>query len=171
MKLSLNWLRDYVTIGVSPEKLAHKLTMAGLEVEKITAIDGDVVFDLEITPNRPDCLNMFGLADYERYRDRNHVFSDLFGLAPLTTESRTGEDPIAAEVVTAPEAGMLLAERSAEAIAGAVRELAARDVSREGTRRYAERFSWAATTAGQLELFARAVSAPGAPVHATLSHR
>src|SRR3989338_8096049 len=62
MKLSLNWLRDYVTIGVSPEKLAHKLTMAGLEVEKITAIDGDVVFDLEITPNRPDCLNMFGLA-------------------------------------------------------------------------------------------------------------
>ena len=35
MKLSLNWLRDYVTIGVSPEKLAHKLTMAGLEVEKL----------------------------------------------------------------------------------------------------------------------------------------
>ena len=62
MKLSLNWLRDYVTIGVSPEKLAHKLTMAGLEVEKITAVDGDVVFELEITPNRPDCLNMLGLA-------------------------------------------------------------------------------------------------------------
>lgn len=62
MKFSLNWLRDYVTIGVSPEKLAHKLTMAGLEVEKITAVDGDVVFELEITPNRPDCLNMLGLA-------------------------------------------------------------------------------------------------------------
>lgn len=62
MKLSLNWIRDYVTIGVSPEKLAHKLTMAGLEVEKITAVDGDVVFELEITPNRPDCLNMLGLA-------------------------------------------------------------------------------------------------------------
>ena len=45
-------------------------------------------------------LNIFGLANYEQYRDGNHVFSDLFGLAPLTTESRTGEDPIAAEVVT-----------------------------------------------------------------------
>jgi putative ABC transport system permease protein len=45
-------------------------------------------------------LNIFGLANYEHYRDRNHVFSDLFGLATLTTESRTGEDPIAAEVVT-----------------------------------------------------------------------
>ncbi len=45
-------------------------------------------------------LNMFGLATYESYRDGNHVFSDLFGLTPLTTRSRTGEDPIAAEVVT-----------------------------------------------------------------------
>ena len=45
-------------------------------------------------------LNIFGLAYYERVRDGNHVFSDLFGLARLTTESRTGEDPIAAEIVT-----------------------------------------------------------------------
>jgi predicted permease len=45
-------------------------------------------------------LNMFSLATYEQYRDGNHVFSDLFGLAPLTTESRTGEVPIGAEVVT-----------------------------------------------------------------------
>src|SRR3954469_20113831 len=45
-------------------------------------------------------LNMFGLADYERYRDRNHAFSDLFGLTPLTTASRSGEDPIGADIVT-----------------------------------------------------------------------
>jgi predicted permease len=45
-------------------------------------------------------LNTFGLASYEQYRDGNHVFSDLFGLAPLTTASRAGEDPIAAEIVT-----------------------------------------------------------------------
>lgn len=62
MKFSLNWLKDYVPVGVSPEKLAHKLTMAGLEVEKITTAGGDTVFELEITPNRPDCLNMLGLA-------------------------------------------------------------------------------------------------------------
>ena len=45
-------------------------------------------------------LNMFSLANYELYRDHNSVFSDMFGLAPLTTASRTGEDPIGAEVVT-----------------------------------------------------------------------
>jgi putative ABC transport system permease protein len=45
-------------------------------------------------------LNMFSLANYELYRDHNTVFSDMFGVAPLTTESRRGEDPIGAEVVT-----------------------------------------------------------------------
>jgi len=45
-------------------------------------------------------LNMFSLASYERYRDGNHVFSDVFGLAPLTTQSRTGDEPIGTEVVT-----------------------------------------------------------------------
>ena len=45
-------------------------------------------------------LNMFSLASYEYYRDGNHVFSDVFGLAPLTTQSRTGGEPIGAEVVT-----------------------------------------------------------------------
>jgi predicted permease len=45
-------------------------------------------------------LNMFSFANYERYRDGNHVFSDMFGLAPLTTESRANHEPIVAEVVT-----------------------------------------------------------------------
>lgn len=35
MKLSLNWLKEYVDIDVSPEELAHMLTMAGLEVEEL----------------------------------------------------------------------------------------------------------------------------------------
>ncbi|MCK5179541.1 MAG: phenylalanine--tRNA ligase subunit beta, partial [Candidatus Omnitrophica bacterium] len=62
MKLSLNWLKDYVTPGIPVDKLAHKLTMAGLEVEKISSVGGDTIFELEITPNRPDCLNMLGMA-------------------------------------------------------------------------------------------------------------
>ncbi len=45
-------------------------------------------------------LNIFSLADYELYRDHNSVFSEMFGLARLTTTARPGEDPIGAEVVT-----------------------------------------------------------------------
>lgn len=62
MKISLNWLKDYVSVNIPAEQLSQKLTMSGLEVEKISSIGGDTVFELEITPNRPDCLNMWGMA-------------------------------------------------------------------------------------------------------------
>ena len=62
MIISLQWIKDYVSCSLPAEKLAHRLTMAGMEVEKIDSVDGDTVFELEITPNRPDCLNMIGLA-------------------------------------------------------------------------------------------------------------
>lgn len=62
MKISLHWLKDYVSPGLSTEQLAHKLTIAGFEVEKVSAVPGDMVFDLEITPNRSDCLSVLGMA-------------------------------------------------------------------------------------------------------------
>jgi phenylalanyl-tRNA synthetase beta chain len=37
MKVSLNWLRDYVQISIDLEDLVHLLTMAGLEVEGVTS--------------------------------------------------------------------------------------------------------------------------------------
>ncbi|MCA9404069.1 MAG: phenylalanine--tRNA ligase subunit beta [Candidatus Omnitrophica bacterium] len=62
MKLSLNWLSDYVAHGADKELLAHKLTMAGMEIESVENVGGDTVFELEITPNRADCLSTIGLA-------------------------------------------------------------------------------------------------------------
>jgi glycosyltransferase involved in cell wall biosynthesis len=59
------------------------------------------------------------------------------------------------EVVAAPEAGVLMAERTPQALAQAVRRLFANLPDRGATRRYAERFGWGATTAGQLKLFGR----------------
>jgi glycosyltransferase involved in cell wall biosynthesis len=57
------------------------------------------------------------------------------------------------EVVTAPEAGVLMDERSSTALARAVRQLFADYPDRAATRRYAERFDWGTTTRGQLRLF------------------
>jgi len=62
MKLSLNWLKDYVDPRLSTDELVHRLTMAGLEVEAVESAGKDTVLELEITPNRPDCLNTIGLA-------------------------------------------------------------------------------------------------------------
>ncbi|MFH1678525.1 MAG: phenylalanine--tRNA ligase subunit beta [Candidatus Omnitrophota bacterium] len=62
MKVTYNWLKDFVDIRVSPERLAQKLTMAGLEVTSQEERGGDVVFELEITSNRPDWLSVIGIA-------------------------------------------------------------------------------------------------------------
>ena len=36
MQVSLDWLNDFVDLsGISPEEIAHKLTMSGLEVEEV----------------------------------------------------------------------------------------------------------------------------------------
>lgn len=62
MKLSYNWLKKYVTLTESPLALAEGLTMSGSEVGETEKKDGDTVMELEITSNRPDCLNIIGLA-------------------------------------------------------------------------------------------------------------
>src|ERR1051326_207928 len=51
MKVPLSWLKDYVDITMSPEDLAHILTMAGLEVEAIERIGstwGDKIITAQI---------------------------------------------------------------------------------------------------------------------------
>lgn len=62
MKAPLSWLKEYVDITLSPKALAEKLTEVGLSVEKITKTSDDTIFELEITPNRPDCLSIIGVA-------------------------------------------------------------------------------------------------------------
>ena len=63
------------------------------------------------------------------------------------------------EVVTKPEAGLLMRERSSAALAESFASLFSAYPASAATRRYAERFSWDATTAGQLRLMRAIVEA------------
>ena len=40
MKVPLSWLRAYVDVAMSAEELAHRLTMAGVEVGGVEHIGG-----------------------------------------------------------------------------------------------------------------------------------
>jgi phenylalanyl-tRNA synthetase beta chain len=68
VRILVSWLRDFVDVPVAPSKLAADLHMAGFEVASVEAPPGasdtsaDAVIDLEITANRPDCLNVIGIA-------------------------------------------------------------------------------------------------------------
>jgi phenylalanyl-tRNA synthetase beta chain len=65
MEFSLSWLADYVDLPADPQELAKRLTAAGLAVEGVSSssVDaGDTLLDVDVTTNRPDCMNHLGLA-------------------------------------------------------------------------------------------------------------
>lgn len=62
MRVLLSWLREFVDAPEAPDDLAHALTMAGMAVDGVSEVEGEVVFELDITSNRPDAMNHFGVA-------------------------------------------------------------------------------------------------------------
>lgn len=102
------------------------------------------------------------LRDYYGAADILILGSSREGWANVLLESMACGTPVVAsnvwgtpEVVAAPEAGVLMASRTPEALAQAVLGLLHAYPDRSATRRYAEGFSWEATTQGQLDLFSK----------------
>ena len=62
MRVPVSWLREYVEITVEPERLAEALTLVGLAVEGIDKSSDDAVLDVDVTTNRVDCMNVYGVA-------------------------------------------------------------------------------------------------------------
>ena len=62
MLFSWNQLTDYLRLTVPHEELAERLSLVGFNHESTREVGGDLAIDLEITSNRPDCLNHLGIA-------------------------------------------------------------------------------------------------------------
>ena len=64
MKFSLGWLSDFAEISAAGGVggVRSLLDRAGFPVESVEASEGETVFDVEITPNRPDAMSHRGMA-------------------------------------------------------------------------------------------------------------
>src|ERR1019366_5325962 len=62
MKISPHWLRDFVDLAADYTRLADELTLAGVAVEGISGEGESTVFEMDITTNRPDAMNHYGVA-------------------------------------------------------------------------------------------------------------
>lgn len=62
MKISLEWLREYVTFDQSAEQIGDILSDRGFPIESIETVGGQTVLDVELTSNRGDCLGHIGIA-------------------------------------------------------------------------------------------------------------
>ena len=61
MKISKNWLEEFLKLPKNIN-LENDLTQLGLEVDTIRKYKDDNIIDIEFTPNRGDCLSVYGTA-------------------------------------------------------------------------------------------------------------
>ncbi|MCA9360004.1 phenylalanine--tRNA ligase subunit beta, partial [Candidatus Kaiserbacteria bacterium] len=64
MLVSYNWLKEYIGDSCpTPEEIEELLTKRAFEVEEMKEVNGDVVLDIDVLPNRSsDCLSHRGIA-------------------------------------------------------------------------------------------------------------
>jgi phenylalanyl-tRNA synthetase beta chain len=63
MDILTSWLRSYVpALAVDDAQLAEDLTLRGIAVEGIFAVEGGSRFEMDITTNRVDAMNHYGVA-------------------------------------------------------------------------------------------------------------
>jgi glycosyltransferase involved in cell wall biosynthesis len=169
-----------ISVGLLDTRKAHDLTIGALplmpDVKLLIAGTGPERKNLEAQAERlgvSDRVKLLGavaqtdLKDYYNAADAMVLASSREGWANVLLESMACGTPVVAsnvwgtpEVVAAPEAGVLMKERTPEGIADAMAQLRANYPDHAATRRYAENFSWDATTEGQLQLFSRIIGTP-----------
>ena len=100
MKVSYNWLKEFVEITAAPEEIASRLALAGTNIAGIENGPHGAVIDAEVTSNRPDCLGMLGIA-----RELGAIYRlPVKGVTPKPAESATAKASDAVGVkIEAPE--------------------------------------------------------------------
>ncbi len=60
--ISDSWLREFLKTKATPKQLKEYLSLCGPSVERINKVNGEPVYDIEITGNRPDAMSVVGVA-------------------------------------------------------------------------------------------------------------
>ncbi len=162
-----------LSVGHLIERKGHDLVVRAMEhlpdVDLIIAGDGPKRTELERLATRLGVAERVRFTGVMSHQDLPGLYSaaDALVLASsregwpnVLLEALACGTPVIAsrnwgtpEIVSAPEAGLLLGERTPEMIALAVQRLMQTPPDRAKTRHFAEAFSWDSTTNAQLRLF------------------
>src|SRR5579863_6160306 len=62
MRILPSWLREFVDVPADDRQLAEALTSAGIAVESVQEENGATVYEMDLTTNRVDAMNHYGVA-------------------------------------------------------------------------------------------------------------
>ena len=168
-----------LSVGHLIERKGHHLVIEALaempDIDLIIVGDGEEDTSLRMLADRlgvservrfAGAIAQEELKEYYSAADVLVLASSREGWANVLLEAMACGTPVVAtrtwgtpEVVTRPEAGILMDDRSPAAIIEGVRKLLDAYPDRHLVRRYAENFGWGPTTQGQLALFRDVVTA------------
>lgn len=57
-----SWLREYLKTKATPVQIKEYLSLSGPSVERIKKVGDEIIYDIEITTNRPDAMSVVGVA-------------------------------------------------------------------------------------------------------------
>ena len=83
MKISATWVRDFVSPKATDREVAEALTVSGIAIEGFFGSGDDETWEAEITTNRVDAMNHYGVA-----REVSAIFD--VDLAPVAPKLREG---------------------------------------------------------------------------------
>jgi phenylalanyl-tRNA synthetase beta chain len=98
MRILPTWLREFVNVAADDRQLAEDLTSAGIAVESVQEENGATVYEMDLTTNRVDAMNHYGVAReasaiYDV--DQGKVTPKLPKTAdPLTPAAKGGPPPL-----------------------------------------------------------------------------
>src|SRR6185437_9881802 len=94
MRISPQWLREFVDLKTADRQLADDLTLAGVAVESVKEIDGRILFEMEIGTNRPDAMCHYGVA-----RECSAIYDiDLKPIKPKLPKAKPVAKPFLIEI-------------------------------------------------------------------------
>src|SRR3954466_11212747 len=99
MKISMEWLGEYLPKPPDARAAGEALTMGGLPVEVFEQHGDDTVIDVEVTSNRGDCLSHVGVAR-ELAALLNREFRDV---RPAVTETAPPASSVTSVRIEAPD--------------------------------------------------------------------
>ncbi len=94
MIISPQWLREFVDVPVDDRRLADDLTLAGISIEGVFGEGARTVFDADITTNRVDAMNHYGVA-----RECSAIYDrELKAIAPQLPQGKAAKSAFSIEI-------------------------------------------------------------------------
>lgn len=97
IKVPDSWLREYLKTKAAPEKIAECVSLCGPSIERVREVEGETVYEIEVTGNRVDSASVMGIAmEAAAILPEFDIKAEFVGSTP---EIKASKDKMSVEII------------------------------------------------------------------------